>query len=469
MYDTTDKFGKKKIKKCNILVMSIEQTIKNYEQMITEIYESLEKMGLFGNNSIKINPNRILRDMFLINDLCHKTYLILKKNNTEKEKIKLLMKLKGPYGKPVIKSTTIAKDIINNKGPPFVKFCDKLYSLREKKQLEIKTAKLQYVQNGGSATIKSAKKAKATMNEIESDIKQRYENELRNLTDTVNGKDLTEFMTKSNNFFSSNEDRFVENSEKYIPWVFPLMVAENNPIYGWMVTPPLDFITILLNVANLGLKIAWPWINKFISTAATAGTSALSEAIPIVGPLLTGSLYTIIAEPVLERLGSNLVQIILLFIFWSRGPFYFDRIYSIILSIIPELIELSNILTDYLKPMRKYLNIIKPIVDEISLVMKCGPNILGSIMKDPSIFFPNSDGEIDSDAIVTIIKTNKDCLPIPEDILDDSEALTQAISENLKKTMKCIRNLNTENPNAECLTTLINNIIESARQKLSDK
>ena len=69
----------------------------------------------------------------------------------------------------------------------------------------------------------------------------------------------------------------------------------------------------------------------------------------------------------------------------------------------------------------------------------------------------------------TIIKTNKECLPIPEDILDDSEALTQAISENLKKTMDCIRNLNTENPNAECLTNLINNIIESARRTLSDK
>lgn len=451
--------------------MSVDQTIKNYEQMIVEIYESLQKMGLFGNNSIKINPNKILRDMFLINDLCHKTYLILKNNTTEEKKIKLLMKLEGPEPskKPIIGSVAIAKKIINKTGPPFVKFCDILYSLRKNKQVKKRAKKLQYAQDGGSTTIKSAKKAKATMAELESDIKQRYTTEISNLTETFNRDDLTQLLKKSNNFFSSSEDKFVENSEKYIPWIFSLMVAENNPLYGWMITPPLDFITILLNVANLGLKIAWPWINKFISTAATVGTSALSEAIPIVGPLLTGSLYTIIAEPALERLGGNLVQIILLFIFLSRGPDYFDRIYSIILSIIPELIELSNILTDYLKPMRKYLDIIKPIVDEISLVMKCGPNIIGSIMKDPSIFFPNSDGEIDSDAIVTIIKTNKECLPIPEDILDDSEALTQAISENLKKTMDCIRNLNTENPSAECLTNLINNIIESARRTLSDK
>ena len=449
--------------------MSIEDTLANYENKLVEIYTSLQNTGLFGNNHITIDPRKILHNMYFTNNICHNTYLILKKDITEKEKIKLLKKLKGPSDKYVIKTTKKALDIIHNKGPRFCEFYERLYTFIHKKRQRRDKALLNFVQSGGSTSTESIEKAAMTMKDIRSEIDTKFNKEITDLNSNFSSKKFLELLKMSDKFFPKDPEKLNDNLEKFIPWIFPLMTVEKKPLWGWMMSPPLDFVGVLLNVANLILKIIWPWINKFISTLATAGTSTISEAIPIVGPFLTGSLYTIIIEPIVGRLGENLVQIIAIFFWWSRGPEYFDHVYSIALEIVPELIELSIILTDYLTPVRKYLDIIEPVVDDISLVMKCPANIVTSIMENPGAFLPNKDGKIDSEKIISIIENNKECLPIPLDILEDTEALTSAISDNLTKIVSCLKNLNKSEPDTECITTILRTIIEGVREKVVEK
>ena len=449
--------------------MSIEDTLTNYENKIVEIYTSLQNTGLFGNNPITIHPRKILYNMYFTNNICHNTYLILNKDITEKEKIKLLKKIKGPSNKYIIKTTKKALDIIHNKGPRFCEFYQRLYTFIQKKRQQRDKALLNFVQSGGSTSKESGEKAEMTMKDIRREIESKFNEEIINLNNNFSSKKFLELLKMSDKFFPKDPEKVNENLEKFIPWIFPLMTVEKKPLWGWMMTPPLDFVGVLLNVANLILKFIWPWINKFISTLVTAGTSAISETIPIVGPFLTGSLYTIVLEPIIGRLGENLVQIIALFFWWSRGPEYFDHVYSIVLEVVPELIELSIILTDYLTPIRKYLDIIEPVVDDISLVMKCPANILNSIMENPGLFLPNKDGNIDSDKIIRIIENNKACLPIPQDILEDTEALTEAISDNLTKIVSCLKNLNKAEPDTECITSILRTIIEGVREKMTEK
>lgn len=104
--------------------MSNRNTEKRY-QGLRKIYQGLTKAGYYKHGHV-INYDDISDNLNQLNLLVHKTYLILKSNDSEEKKINKLIKLKDPEGNQLV-NEAIAKFIIDRYSEKIVDFYDEIY------------------------------------------------------------------------------------------------------------------------------------------------------------------------------------------------------------------------------------------------------------------------------------------------------------------------------------------------------
>ena len=282
----------------------MKKYIKQRQRKIKELYQLILNTGFIGDKSLKLNYNQILTDLYIVNNLLHSTYLILKNTESEKEAINNLMKLKDNNEKKIIKDKKIAKKIYENRDN-LIFFFDRLKKRQEyhKKKLLEKEKLSKKTGGAGKPQSDVDKYLNSRANHI-SDVNKNIDRVFREKASSVN-KDLFENPGAINKLgdkistipgnltsLSAQLKEEAKDPDNIYDWIFhPLWKLENIPVFGSLIEIPADLVDTLLNNSIIIIEALYPIIRLALSAIGTTAITAPLAAIPVVGPIVAGSAW----------------------------------------------------------------------------------------------------------------------------------------------------------------------------------
>jgi len=425
----------------------MKKYIKQRRKKIKELYQLILNTGFIGDKSLKLNYNQILTDLYIVNNLLHSTYLILKNTETEEEAINNLMKLKDTRGKNIIKDTATAKKIYENR-TNLIFFFDRLkkrqtyhnQALLEKEKFSTKTG------GGGKNQNDVDKYLNSRANHI-SDVNKNIDRVFREKASVVN-KDLFDnpgAINKLGDTFgaipgnlTSLSDQLKDEAkdpDNIYDWIFhPIWKLQNIPVFGTLIEIPADLVDTLLNNAIIMVETAYPLIRIFISAAGTTSITAPLAAIPVVGPVVAGSAFNIAIQPFLDWIIPNFLKIVSFFFNISRRDL--PSAYINAIDFIPFMENTVHALSGFLLKLNKYINMIYPVTNNIRNFTELTSNMAIKILENPNTLL-NID-EFYSD----VIKPNRQFIPYIKDLSDEdadkADFIAGMITDNYNEFSKCI-------------------------------
>uniref|UniRef100_A0A6C0B592 Uncharacterized protein n=1 Tax=viral metagenome TaxID=1070528 RepID=A0A6C0B592_9ZZZZ len=439
----------------------IKTQIKIRKNKIKKLYQAIINTGYWKENeSVELNYNNILSDLYSINNLINNTFEIFSDDTlSDDEQAEKLLNLRDNNNNNVVNNLENAKKIIESYKIPLMLFFNKIKTKRKKNKTEIVNLKIHH---GGATT---NKRAELDIDDILKNIERVTLEKSKKFNESIRNdpEKLAAAISEIPEGMIQNDDAAINRIETITDWIFhPLWKLENIPIWGSLIAAPVDLVDTILNNCILIVETVYPIISIALSFAGTAGMSAAVAAVPIIGPVLAGSAWEVIVQPFLDWLIPNFLKIIAFFInIWRRD---LPQAYVNALDFIPFMENTMHVLAGYLIKINKYIDMVYPITTSIRTYTEFSSNLALTLITNPSAF-------TDVDKFYTdVIKPNKTKIPIikdlPEKILNNDDMILSIFYETIHSLTKCVRSA----VNSQNITSCIEDFkLENLKNKVTDK
>ena len=441
--------------------MNADYEISTRRRKLKKIYTLINKSKLMGDEPIELNYNNLLTDLYTTNTLINNTFEIFNDDNTkDEEKAHQLLKLTDNNGNKIIKSEDDARLIIKNNKEPLLVFFKKIKAMKAKKIYEVINRKKQL---GGSG--ENSAEATADVDDILQNIERVALEKSKKFNDIINGnpEKLTESISEIPNELMENNIKNIERISNIIDWVFhPLWKLENKPIWGTIISIPIDLVDTLIENTIMLIEMIYPIVSLILSIVGTAAISASVAAIPVVGPVLGGASWENIIQPFLDWLIPNFFKIIAFYInIWRRD---LPAAYINAVDFIPFMENTLHVLAGVLLKLNKYIDLVYPVTTVLRTYIEMGSNLAVSFIENPNAFTDLEKFYID------IIKPNKEKIPlikkIPNEILENDNKIFATVYETLHELVVCGREAIKTNNLQLCIDKFN---IQSITNKITEK
>ena len=437
----------------------MKKYIKQRQKKIKELYQLILNTGFIGHKNLKLNYNQILTDLYIVNNLLHSTYLILKNAGSETDAINKLMKLKDSDNKRIIKNNNIAKKIYENRDN-IIYFFDRLKKRQEyHKGKLLEKEKLSKKIGGGQGKSDVDRYLNSRANHI-SDVNKNINRVFREKASRVN-KDLFENPDAINKLagkignmpsnltsLSAQLKEETKNPDNIYDWIFhPLWKLQNIPVFGSLIEIPADLVDTLLNNAIIIIETVYPIIRIALSAVGTTSITAPLAAIPVAGPIVAGSAWEIAIQPFLDWLIPNFLKIVSFFFNVSRRDL--PAAYINALDFIPFMENTVHALSGFLLKLNKYINMIYPVTNNIRSFTELTSNMAVKILENPNTLLNIDEFYTD------VIKPNRKFIPYIKDLTDEdaekADFIAGMIKDNYNEFSRCIEGSLRGNNIIECI------------------
>ena len=440
----------------------LDSQLNSRKNKIRKLYQAIINTGYWKDNeSVELNYNHILSDLYSINTLVNNTAEILSDDTmSNQEGGTKLLKLRDNNGNKIVKNRESADKIISRHKIPLTLFFNKIRDQRVTKKKQIIELK---ILTGGST---QNKRAELDIDDILKNIERvtlekskKFSEKIRN-----NPEILKDVISKIPEGMMMDDDAAINRIETITDWVFhPLWKLESIPMWGSLIAVPVDLVDSILNNCILIVEMVYPIISIIMSFVGTAGVSAIVAPVPIVGPVLAGSGWEVIVQPFLDWLIPNFLKIIAFFInVWRRD---LPQAYVNALDFIPFMENTMHVLVGYLIKINKYINMVYPVTNSIRSYTEFSANLALTLITNPNAFTDVDKFYID------VIKPNKKKIPIikdlPQALLDKDEVILSIFYETMHDLTKCVRSaINSQNISSCISDFKIENIKNNVTEKL---
>ena len=408
---------------------------------INTIASILEK----NTNVSKINRTQLLADLYYLNQLIYKLYIIYNSDSHNKIKILRIASLKDPNGNKILNKKE-AKVVLEYYGPKINNLYKKVYENQKKT--------LKKTQTGGKPILDHPKYAKnlKDMELAETEMLKwidHFHQTYEKLIDRIPFKDLKQKI-KDNKPILDN----------IFNWIFfPLWSLENLPGMGKFIEGQLDLMGVIIDNSDLILEFIAPFVPLLMDIGLDIG-----QAVPGYGSAISAvALPLNFAEGPIEYLIENGSDILGLYINLSRKQW--GLAYISALEVIPNMTSFMDAFITNLVTANKWLNRINDnselIVSNIELLNNTMTIISGSADKYMSLMNKVKDDPylitqpdfILEDAILPIIDDvlipNKEKIDFLKHV--NIEEISVSIHNNLPKLKKILRNFDEYSKNTDLL------------------
>jgi len=440
----------------------LDSQLNSRKNKIRKLYQAIINTGYWKDNeSVELNYNHILSDLYSINTLVNNTAEIFSDDTmSNQEGGTKLLKLRDNNGNKIVKNRESADKIISRHKIPLTLFFNKIRDQRVTKKKQIIELK---ILTGGST---QNKRAELDIDDILKNIERvtlekskKFSEKIRN-----NPEILKDVISKIPEGMMMDDDDAINRIETISDWVFhPLWKLESIPMWGSLISVPVDLVDSILNNCILIVEMVYPIISIIMSFVGTAGVSAIVAPVPIVGPVLAGSGWEVIVQPFLDWLIPNFLKIIAFFInVWRRD---LPQAYVNALDFIPFMENTMHVLVGYLIKINKYINMVYPVTNSIRSYTEFSANLALTLITNPNAFTDVDKFYID------VIKPNKKKIPIikdlPQALLDKDEVILSIFYETMHDLTKCVRSaINSQNISSCISDFKIENIKNNVTEKL---
>jgi len=447
----------------------LDKQILNRKKKIVKLYQAILDSGYWtGDETVELNHNHILSDLYSINTLINNTFEIFNNESiSDEEKAHMLLKLKDSNGNKIIPNLDSARNIIERYKTPLVLFFNKIKNRQQEHRDETMRFK---IQNGGGS---KSKRAEVDIDNILENIERVTLEKSKKFKASIqsDADNLKKAISNIPEEMLNDDDAAINRIETITDWVFhPLWKLENIPIWGSLIAVPIDFVDSMLNNCILIVEMVYPIISILLSFVGTAGASAIVAPIPIVGPVLAGSSWEVIVQPFLDWLIPNFFKIISFFVnIWRRD---LPSAYVNALDFIPFMENTMHVLAGYLIKLNKYINMVYPVTNSIRLYTEFTSNLALTLITNPNAFMDVDKFYID------VIKPNKMKIPIikdlPKKLLEKDDVILSIFYETIHELTKCVRAAVNSQNISSCveefqIVNFKNKVMEKVKALVSDK
>lgn len=399
----------------------MEKFIKDNSEKLENIFRGFLDNSVIKDDSVKLEYNIILRDLYDVNSFLNMTYLIFRNSEIDDEKkAELIFNFRDSYGNKLLTKEQ-SRQVVRKYKKPLTEFFDKAYT------------RLFMKQTGGAVT------KTITKTEADDVIKKAIKLETNKI---ING----------NSIIADDDDQYSTYSDIY-DWMFhPLWKLENNKHIGFLFPVPLDIIGSVIDAVNLINPFLMVIFSKVIASLGTAAASGLGGVAGTaigalfvgvgaavgapLGPVITSTIWPAIGQPILIWVLEHYIDFISMFYNISRknvGLAYLNA-----LDGIPYFEVILDFVIKRLLRVNKKLGQIYPVTTTIRAGTEMTSNIIQTILENPSALLNVKT------FYKIIIKRNIRKLPqfknLSDEQLEEFEKQADNIYDLSNKSINCILN-----------------------------